>query len=200
MEDHKNKEVGNEFRQKNESTPRCDTESAAGWAGDDRQLSGGQVQSIERHDHKRHRGDQTDGLSRSGLVHASGRRYVPGSIRAAEIPDEIVAEYTCSICGITIREHKNWGPHCRKTGRRVCDICCFECEHNFKSSGLWRCAYESEEDRRKAVKQRIQQRLEDENLKASQAYHAKRKEEARQWAIRKAKATKKAKQNPGGRY
>lgn len=200
MEDHKNKEVRNEFRQKNESTPRRDTESAAGGTGNDRQLSGGQVQSIERNDHERHRGNQTNGLSRSGLVHASGRRYVPGSIRAAEIPDEVVAEYTCSMCGITIKEHKNWGPHCRKTGRRVCDICCYECEYNFKYSGLWQCAYQSEEARKVTVKERIQQRFEDENRKVSQAFYARRKEEARQWAIRKAKAAKKAKQNPGGRY
>lgn len=99
--------------------------------------------------------------------------------------------YTCSICGITSEEHKNWGPICRKTGRRVCDICCWRCEYHTAWSGIWRCAYRTEEIRMQEARQRAQDRFNTENEKISEAFYKRRREEAKRRAIKAAKARKK---------
>ena len=100
----------------------------------------------------------------------------------------VIELYVCSVCGITNETHKHWGPICRKTGRRVCDICCLRCEHHIRFSGIWSCSYESEEMRRERRRKRMQERFEEENARISRAYHQRRREEARQWAIKQAKA------------
>lgn len=104
----------------------------------------------------------------------------------------ITEEYTCSICGTTLAECKQWGPTCKKTGRRVCARCCYECEYKVSWSGLWKCTYVTEEDRKAEIRARIQQRFDAESKKISDAYRAERKRKAREYAIKQAKARKKA--------
>ena len=87
------------------------------------------------------------------------------------------------------------------TGRRVCDHCCYKCEHRVSWSGLWKCEYTTPEDRREAARQRAQQRFEDENRRISEAFNKRRKEQARERAIKAAKArARQERQNPGGRH
>ena len=174
--------------------------TAAELSGSDRQPACGTVQSIEGHDPERHIGAQKIGLSDTDIVAGSGRRDHGSRVRTAEIPAEIIAEYTCSICGITILEHKNWGPTCPRTQKKVCDCCCFRCEHHLSWSGVWRCAYITPEQRRENAKKKAQERFDQENLRISRAYHEKRKEEARQRAIKQARAKARKERNPGGRY
>ena len=100
----------------------------------------------------------------------------------------VIAEYTCSMCGITLAECHQWGPRCRKTGKRVCAACCYKCEHHIRWSGLWKCEYVTPEDRREQALIRARARFEDESRRISQAYTKKKKEEARQRAIKAAKA------------
>lgn len=111
---------------------------------------------------------------------------------------KVIELYVCSICGITNETHKSWGPICRKTGKRVCDVCCLKCEHHFIWSGLWDCGYRTAEELREERRKRARDRFEAENLRISKAYHARRKEEARQWAIKQAKARAKTKTGAGG--
>lgn len=86
------------------------------------------------------------------------------------------------------------------TGRRVCDHCCYKCEHHASWSGLWKCEYTTPEDRREAARQRAQQRFEDENRRISEAFNKRRKEQARERAIKAVKArARQERQNPGGR-
>ncbi len=106
--------------------------------------------------------------------------------------------YTCSMCGITSETHKNWGPVCKLTGERVCDICCFECEHHFKWSGLWRCRYITEEEKRAERLKRARERFESENQKISAAYYERRREERREWAIKQARARARAEKRKQG--
>ena len=113
---------------------------------------------------------------------------------------KVIELYVCCMCGITNETHKHWGPICKKTGKRVCDECCYRCEYHVSWSGIWRCKYVTPEDRREDVQRRIRERFEEEERKISEAYNRRRREEARQRAIKKAKAAKKARQNPGGRY
>jgi hypothetical protein len=87
------------------------------------------------------------------------------------------------------------------TGRRVCDHCCYKCEHRASWSGLWKCEYTTPEDRKEAARKRAQQRFDDENLKISRAFYKRKKEEAKQRAIKAAKARARQKrQNPGGSH
>ena len=105
---------------------------------------------------------------------------------------KVIELYTCSICGTTLAECKNWGPICKKTGSRVCAQCCYECEHKVSWSGLWKCTYMTEEDRKAEIKAQIQERFDAESKKISDAYHAERKRKAREYAIKQAKARRKA--------
>lgn len=96
--------------------------------------------------------------------------------------------YTCSMCGITSDTHKDWGPICKKTGSRVCDLCCYRCEHHVSWSGIWRCSFVTPEDRREAALKRIRDREHAENARITEIYVRRRREEARKWAIKRAKA------------
>lgn len=100
--------------------------------------------------------------------------------------------YTCSFCGVTLETCNQWGPICKLTGKRVCATCCFRCEHHYKWSGLWKCEYITEEDRKTERLKRAEARFEEENRRISEAFHKKRKEERRQWAIKQAKKRAKA--------
>ena len=106
--------------------------------------------------------------------------------------------YTCSLCGITSEEHRCWGPICKKTGRRVCDICCYRCEHHLTWSGTWRCRYITEEEKKAERLKRSRERFESENRKISAAYYDRRREERREWAIKQAKARARAEKRKQG--
>jgi hypothetical protein len=166
----------------------------------DRQQTREGIQCIERNDHERHSSSEADRISDTGVVNDNGRRNVSGTVRTAEIPAEVIAEYTCCICGITLRDCSHWGGKCRKTYRRVCANCCYKCEHHVSWSGIWRCGYTPPEQKRDDVQRRIRERFEEEERKASEAFNKKRREEAKLRAIKRAKAAKRAKQNPGGKY
>ena len=71
-------------------------------------------------------------------------------------------------------------------------MCCYKCENHVIWSGVWKCSFVTEEDRKAEIRARIQQRFDAESKKISDAYIAKRKREAREWAIKQAKARKKA--------
>lgn len=100
---------------------------------------------------------------------------------------KVIDLYTCSMCGITSETHKAWGPICRKTGSRVCDECCFRCEHHIKFSGIWDCNYITPEGKRQAALKRIRDREHAENLRITEAYIKKRREEAKKRAIKNAR-------------
>lgn len=99
-----------------------------------------------------------------------------------------VEDHICSMCGINLADCKNWGPICKKTRRRVCDVCCFNCEHHRRWSGLWECTFRTPEERREAAIKRNRERFEEENRKVSQAYWERKREEARLRAIKAARA------------
>ena len=104
---------------------------------------------------------------------------------------KVIELYICSICGVTNETCKNWGPICKKTGRRVCDECCYRCEHRVSWSGIWRCSYIAEEERREQARQRAQERFASESMKISEAYMKRKREQARERAVKAAKARKK---------
>ena len=108
----------------------------------------------------------------------------------------VIELYVCSLCGITNENCKHWGPICRKTGRRVCADCCYNCEHHRSWSGLWECMFVDPETRRSAALERSRARFDAEVAKISREHIRRRKAEARKRAIKAAKAKKKA----GGRY
>lgn len=100
---------------------------------------------------------------------------------------KVIELYTCSMCGITSETHKAWGPICRKTGSRVCDECCFRCEHHITFSGVWDCNYITPEEKRKQALKRAQDRFDAENRRVSELVRAKWREEAKKRAIKNAR-------------
>lgn len=100
---------------------------------------------------------------------------------------EVVDLYVCSICGITSETHKHWGPICKKTGRRVCDCCCYECEYHVGWSGIWSCNYITTEEKRQQSLRRSRARFDEENRRVSKAVRSKWREEARTRAIKEAR-------------
>lgn len=103
----------------------------------------------------------------------------------------VVEMYVCSICGITNETHHHWGPICKKTGSRVCDICCFECEHHVGWSGIWSCNYITDGEKKENALRRARDRFDKENQKVSDAYIRRRKAEAKKRAIKNAVIRKK---------
>lgn len=104
---------------------------------------------------------------------------------------KVIELYTCCICGVTNETCKHWGPICKKTGERVCANCCYRCEHRVAWSGIWRCGYITAEERRERARMRSQERFTSESARISAAYMKRRKEQARERAIKAAKARKK---------
>lgn len=100
----------------------------------------------------------------------------------------ILEDYTCSMCGVTLETCHQWGPICKKTGKRVCDACCYRCEHRVSWSGIWRCGYIDPEQKKLEARQRAQARFDAESLRISQAYRANRRAQARQRAAKSARA------------
>lgn len=100
----------------------------------------------------------------------------------------IMEDYICSMCGVTLETCHQWGPVCKKTGRRVCDACCYKCEHRVSWSGIWRCGYITPEQKKIEARRRAQARFDAESAKISQAYSTRRREQARQRAARSARA------------
>lgn len=103
---------------------------------------------------------------------------------------KVIELYTCSMCGITSEAHKDWGPICKKTGRRVCDLCCFKCESHSSFSGIWDCSYITPEERRQATLKRIRDREHAENLRITEEFIRRRREEAKKRAIKDARRRK----------
>ena len=95
--------------------------------------------------------------------------------------------YVCSMCGITSETHHHWGPICKKTGERVCDICCFECECHIGWSGIWSCNFITPEDKREQALRRSQTRFDEENRRVSKAIKAKWRKDAKTRAIKNAR-------------
>lgn len=107
--------------------------------------------------------------------------------------------YTCSMCGITSETHKNWGPICPRKDARVCDECCYHCEnHKATCPGTWMCTYKTYEQRMDDARKRIRDRENQEIARISKEYHRQRKEKARQWAIKRARAEAKRKREQTG--
>ena len=163
-----------------------------------RVMHGEAFRSNERNDSQRHCSASEVGVSDTGCITYRRERHACSSLRTAEVPAKVIELYICSICGITNETNKNWGPTCRMTGRRVCDRCCYECEHHISWSGIWRCGYITPQDRHEDIQRRIRDKFEEENIRISKAYHRKRKEEARKRAIKNAKARKKQSKTAGG--
>lgn len=97
---------------------------------------------------------------------------------------------TCSICGITNAEYKNWVSNCPRTGCKVCDMCCYKCEHHRSWSGLWECTYKSADKRHEEARKRAQSRFNSECAEVTQIYRERRREYARKRAIKAARAKK----------
>lgn len=100
---------------------------------------------------------------------------------------KVIELYVCSICGVTNETHKHWGPVCKKVGGRVCDVCCYECEHHIGPTGSWRCNYITPEEKRSQVRKRAQNRFDAENRRVSGLVRAKWREEAKKRAIKDAR-------------
>lgn len=96
--------------------------------------------------------------------------------------------YECSRCGITSETHHHWGPICRQTGKRVCDICCYQCRYRVGLAGIKHCSYETDEQKRAQVMKRIADRFLEEDIKATEAFLRHKKEKARLQAIKDARA------------
>ena len=69
--------------------------------------------------------------------------------------------------------------------------CCSVCEYRKGMSGIKTCTFKDPLQKRAEAMKRIRDREQEESLKISKAYTARRKEEARQRAIKKAKQEKK---------
>lgn len=104
---------------------------------------------------------------------------------------KVIELYVCCLCGVTNETCKNWGPICKMTGRRVCDACCYRCEHRVSWSGIWRCGYITAEERREQARQRARDRFASESAKISEAYMKRKREQARERAVKAAKARRK---------
>lgn len=100
---------------------------------------------------------------------------------------KVIELYVCSICGVTNESHKHWGPVCKKAGGRVCDICCYECEHHIGPTGSWRCNYITPEEKRSQARKRAQDRFDAENRRVSALVRAQWREEAKKRAIKDAR-------------
>ena len=104
---------------------------------------------------------------------------------------EGMTTYVCSMCGVTSKDHKNWGPICKRTGERVCDVCCWHCEYHRAWSGIWRCDFVTYEERMARARKRSADTLHSENLRITRAHEAKRRDFLRQRAIKEAGMRKK---------
>ena len=109
---------------------------------------------------------------------------------------KVIELYLCSLCGVTNETCRHWGPVCKRTGERVCADCCCRCEYHRSWSGIWTCIYVDPETRKQDVLKRSNARFNEEVERISAAYIRKKKAEARERAIKAAKAKKRA----GGRY
>ena len=94
----------------------------------------------------------------------------------------------CEVCGKTDEEVRGWHPRCMKHGGPVCSRCCMACEYSVEFSGLYKCNYNTPEERRAAALKRSQERLAIENAKITDAFIQRRRESARKLAIKNAKA------------
>lgn len=100
----------------------------------------------------------------------------------------------CELCGVTSDTMKDWsGIRCPLHGNPVCGHCCSKCQYKETFSGLYRCGYKTPEQRRIEAHKRARERFEAENRQISSAVRAAWKEKARERAIKKAKADRRAK-------
>ncbi len=99
----------------------------------------------------------------------------------------VVELYVCSICGITSETHHHWGPICKKTGSRVCDRCCYECEYRISWSGIWSCNHITQDEKNEAAMKRARDRFNEENRRVSRAIRNKWREDAKMRAIKNAR-------------
>lgn len=153
----------------------------------DREQDGSEVQSRERDDPQGHSSAQAQRLSDTGVIDDHRRRNVCSSLRAAEVSPAVIEEYTCSICGVTLETCHQWGPKCPKTGRKVCAECCYRCDLHVSWSGIWRCSYISQEEKRAEARRKAQERFDAESRRISEAFYERRREEARKRASKAAK-------------
>ena len=112
---------------------------------------------------------------------------------------KVLELYVCSICGVSNETCRQWGPICRKTESKVCATCCYHCEHHVSWSGIWRCSYITPELRKEQALKKKRASFDEEVQKISAAYSRKRRDEARQRAIKTTRArARRQRQNPGG--
>ena len=98
----------------------------------------------------------------------------------------------CELCGSDSKTENDWsGIHCQKYGNPVCGRCCHKCEH--KNHASTRCTYKSPERIRYEAHKKAEERFNAENRRVTEIYLERRREAARQYAIKKAKAEKRAK-------
>lgn len=98
----------------------------------------------------------------------------------------------CRICGVTSSEKKDWRPNCPKHGGDVCGTCCMNCEQHVSWSGIWKCAYVTEQKRRAQAVASAKAKEHAEILRISEAYHRDRKARAREFYIKQAKLRKRS--------
>ena len=96
----------------------------------------------------------------------------------------------CRICGTTSAETRDWRPNCRKNGGDVCGSCCMHCPDHIAWSGIWKCGFISEEQRKANAAKRAEAAMNEELLRISSAYHKDRKARAREWYIKQARKKK----------
>ena len=100
----------------------------------------------------------------------------------------------CELCGVTSETMNDWsGIRCPLHGNPVCGHCCGKCQYREKFSGLYRCGYKTSEQRRMEAYKKARERFEAENRRVSAAVRAVWKEKAKEKAIKKAQADKRAK-------
>lgn len=100
----------------------------------------------------------------------------------------------CELCGVTSETMNDWsGIRCPLHGNPVCGHCCGKCQYREKSYGLYRCGYKTPEQRRLEAHKRAKERFEAENRRVSAAVRAVWKEKAKEKAIKRAQADRRAK-------
>lgn len=99
----------------------------------------------------------------------------------------------CELCGVTSKTMNDWsGIRCPLHGNPVCGHCCAKCQYKEKFSGLYRCGYKTPEQRRMEAHKKARERFEAENRRVSAAVRAVWKEKAKEKAIKKAQADRRA--------
>lgn len=96
---------------------------------------------------------------------------------------------SCPVCGAP-DSYRWWTTGCRRYGTPVCLECCRACEYRVEWSGISKCTYKTQEQKREEARKRLKAVEQQEILKISESYNRKRREAVRMKYIKEASARK----------